>query len=374
MGATWRWLDLGGVDGPTMVNVFVALAGPVANGRSPPTVLVLHPERPFANVGFHQEAEREVDVAYCHRNGIPIVRRVVGGGAILDGPWEQDYMIVVPPGSHGTEGGVPEFYGRYLAPIATTLGRLGVRAERSGVNDLTVGRKKISANGALQLEGSWILVGDILLDLDIPAMSRVLRVPDEKFRGKLAGGMSEWLTSIRAETGQRPSRAEVSRFLAEEIAHGFGVEFTRGDLTAEETRALTDLKKTRTEDAWTFGKDRSHPAFSGGPGEGRAVKISSEVTLARLDRKAGKLVRVTLLHGHGRIEEVELSGDFFSQPFDAPIAELESALAGSPIAETTLRSAIADWLNRRRVRLIGVTDADLAAAIVAASALTPTSS
>jgi len=189
MAATWRWLDLGGVDGATMVNVFVALAGPVARGHSPPTAFVLYPERPFANVGFHQEAEREVDVPYCRANGIPVVRRVVGGGAILDGPWEHDYMVVVPPGAPGTENGVAGFYEHYLAPISATLGRLGVRAERSGVNDLAVGRRKISANGALQLEGSWILVGDLLLDLDVPAMSRVLRVPDEKFRGKLATGM-----------------------------------------------------------------------------------------------------------------------------------------------------------------------------------------
>ena len=99
MATTWRWLDLGAVDGATMVNVFVALARPVAEGRSPPTAFVLYPERPFANVGFHQEAEREVDIPYCRANGIPVVRRVVGGGAILDGPWEHDYMVVVPPGA-----------------------------------------------------------------------------------------------------------------------------------------------------------------------------------------------------------------------------------------------------------------------------------
>ncbi|HLY77563.1 MAG TPA: biotin/lipoate A/B protein ligase family protein [Thermoplasmata archaeon] len=373
MGATWRWLDLGAVDGATMVNVFVALAAPVARGRSPPTAIVLYPQRPFANVGYHQEAEREVDVPYCRANGIPVVRRVVGGGAILDGPWEHDYMIIVPPGAPGTENGVAGFYERYLAPVTTTLGRLGVVAPRSGVNDLAVGRRKISANGAMQLEGSWILVGDILLDLDIPAMSRVLRVPDEKFRGKLATGMAEWLTSVRAETGRLPGRSEVSRILAEEFARAFGIEVAPGALSPEEAGTVEELRSSRTADAWTFAKDRSHPNLSGAPSEGRAVKISGDAVLARLDRKAGKLVRVTLLHGHGRIEEVEFSGDFFTHPFDAPLGELEKALGGSPLVEANLRDAIGGWLTRKGVHLVGATSDDLAAAIVAAASIAPAS-
>jgi lipoate---protein ligase len=374
MGATWRWLDLGGVDGATMVNVFVALAEPVARGRSPPTAFVLYPERPFANVGFHQEAEREVDVPYCRANGIPVVRRVVGGGAILDGPWEHDYMVVVPPGAPGTDSGVAGFYEHYLAPVTATLGRFGVHAERSGVNDLAVGRRKISANGALQLDGSWILVGDLLLDLDVPAMSRVLRVPDEKFRGKLASGMAEWLTSIRIETGQVPSRAEVSRLLADEFGRSFGVDFAPGTLSEEETRALQELRLSRTRDEWTFAKDRSHPNLSAAPLEGRAIKISGEAVLARLDRKAGKLVRVTLLHGRHQVAEVEFSGDFFTQPFDAPLGELEAALVGSPLVEADLRATISDWLTQRRVRLVGATSDDLAATVVAAAAIAPASS
>jgi hypothetical protein len=178
---TWRWLDLGAVDGPTMVNLFVALAPSVGSGETSPTVVVLHPRAPFANVGFHQEADRELDLDHCRKQGIPVVRRVVGGGAILDGPWEQDYMLLVPAGTPGTEHGVEAFYERFLRPIGGALVRLGVHAERSGVNDLAVGGRKISANGAMLLDGCWVLVGDILLDLDLPASDRR---PDSPYHGK----------------------------------------------------------------------------------------------------------------------------------------------------------------------------------------------
>jgi lipoate---protein ligase len=374
MADEWRWLDLGGVDGATMVNVFVALAGPVGARRSPPTVIALHPSAPFANVGFHQEAEREIDLEYCRAQGIPLVRRVVGGGAILDGPWEEDYMVVVPSGSPGTGEGVPPFYERYLAPIRSTLARLGVAAERSGVNDLAVEGRKISANGALMLDGSWILVGDILLDLDLDAMSRVLKVPDEKFRGKLAGGMAEWLTSVRARTGRRPEREEVDRLIREEFARSFDVRFVDRPLTDEESRSLRALVSERSQDAWTFQKDRAHPELRRTLAEGRAVKISHEAVLARADLKAGKLVRVTLLYGGGQVRAVQFSGDFFTQPFDGHLAELEATLVGRSLAEEGLTTAIEEWLRSRHVQLLGAAPSDLSRAILAAAALPVASS
>ncbi len=372
MGSAGRWIDLGAVDGATMVNVFVALAAPVAAGRSPPTIVVLYPERPFANVGYHQVAERELDLAYCRAHGIPVVRRIVGGGAILDGPWEHDYLLVLPPGAPGTDGGVVGFYERALAPVAATLRRLGVAAERSGVNDLAVGGRKVSANGAVEVQGAWILAGDLLLDLDPEAMSRVLRVPDEKFRGKLARGMAEWLTSVRAESGRLPERAVVVQTLREEFARAFDISWEPGRLSLEETRALAELIRARTQDDWTYRKDRAHPVLADAPLEGRAVKIAHGAVLARLDRKAGKLVRVTLLHRQGRVEEVELAGDFFTRPFDAPLEELERFLAGRPLDGPALAASITDWLARHRVTLVGAGADDLGAAIAAAGAIAPT--
>ena len=374
MPSPWRWLPLEAVDGPTMVNVFVALAEPVGAGRSPPTLVTLHPRAPFANVGFHQEAEREIDLEYCRAHGIPVVRRAVGGGAILDGPWEQDYMVVVPDGAPGTTGTVAEFYERYLAPVRATLERLGVRAERSGINDLALAGRKVSANGAASLDGSWILAGDILLELDIDAMSRVLRVPDEKFRGKLAGSMAEWLTSVKASTGRVPSRDAVVGALSEEYARAFGVELRRGSLSLEESERLEELRRERTADAWTYQRDRTHPDLGREAQDGRAIKISNEAIVARIDRKAGKLVRVTLLHRHGHVLEVQFSGDFFSRPFDACLEDLERVLVGSPLVQVEVAETVWKWFRDCGVELTGATPDDLVQAVIDAGTLRPASS
>ena len=57
----WRLVNLGSVDGYTMVSLIKALK------PDTPTLLLCHPEKPFVNVGYHQEIEKEVDVEFCRK-------------------------------------------------------------------------------------------------------------------------------------------------------------------------------------------------------------------------------------------------------------------------------------------------------------------
>jgi len=47
---------------------------------------LVSPAEPYVCIGFHQDAEQEVDMAFCRQNHIPVFRRDLGGGAVyLDG-------------------------------------------------------------------------------------------------------------------------------------------------------------------------------------------------------------------------------------------------------------------------------------------------
>jgi predicted ATPase len=85
-----------------------------------------------------------------------------------------------------------------------------------------------------------------------------------------------------------------------------------------------------------------------------------------VDRKAGKLLRVTLLAREDRIQEVGISGDFFTQPFSGHLGELEQALAGARLDPLELRSILSDWERRFQVKLIGIGLDDLVSAIMEA--------
>ena len=65
-------------------------------------------------------------------------------------------------------------------------------------------------------------VGGILLDFNYKAMSRILKVPDEKFRDKVYKTMEQNLTTMKKELGEIPPRAEVVSVLAENFKKKLG--------------------------------------------------------------------------------------------------------------------------------------------------------
>ena len=43
---------------------------------------IVWPQTPFISIGYFQDAKKEVDLEYCKRMGLPIIRREVGGGTV----------------------------------------------------------------------------------------------------------------------------------------------------------------------------------------------------------------------------------------------------------------------------------------------------
>ncbi|PIW11573.1 MAG: hypothetical protein COW35_06230, partial [Candidatus Infernicultor aquiphilus] len=57
---------------------------------------------------------------------------------------------------------------------------------------------------------------------DYQVMSRVLKVPEEKFRDKIYKSMQENLTTMKKELGEIPPREEIKSVLIEKFEKLFG--------------------------------------------------------------------------------------------------------------------------------------------------------
>lgn len=354
---------MGAVDGYTMTNAFVALAESVSQGRRGDVLVVCHPSSPFANVGFHQNASAELDLGYCESNGIPVVRRVIGGGAIADGPWEQDYFFITRIGSPATYGTIADYYSRMLEPVRRVLRRLGVNAEKQGLNDLAVNRKKISANGAVDIGGARVLTGDILLSLNTQAMAGILRVPDAKFRDKMAKSMQAYLTSVKQETGSEPERSFVEDLIVEEFSSAYDEGSEESTLTPGEFEALEHLIAERRKPEWVFSRDYHANRVQESLGR-RVVKIKEGMFLCASDYKAQKLIRVILLVDSARIVEASISGDFFTVPVNWSLLRLEEALKGVSLDRSELNRVFSEEFSRSGVTVLGATVDDFVNAVV----------
>lgn len=312
-------------------------------------LILLAPATPYVCIGYHQDAVQEVDLDFCRAQGIPVFRREVGGGAVyLDGA-QLFYQLVLPLEHPAARGDKETIYHRLLAPVVQTYRAIGIPADYKPVNDIVTGGRKISGNGAAEIAGHLVLVGNLILDFNHAMMSRVLQVPDEKFRDKLFKTLSENLTTIRRELGSVPPEDELKAILIREFEGVLG-PLQRTELPAEVRAKARELEPLMTSEAWLMrGGKRSRE---------RGVRVRAGVDVVQRAHKApGGLIRAVLVVQEGRIAEAELSGDFFFYPAKK-LADLEQALAGTRPEDA--EAAIAEFYAANAIQSPGVTPADFA--------------
>ena len=186
------------------------------------------------------------------------------------------------------------------------LEKLGLEATIRPPNDVLVGGRKISGNGAITIESSNVLAGDLLLDAPSDLMSRIIKAPSEKFQDKLAESMEQWITSIRGELGVDVSREEVKKVLVESFEEVHGVEVELNSLTEGEELCLMGLIEERRQEEWIFGKDIEHQRLLQ-EGSARGTKVRGGVTVSEAVHKAGKMMRVTVVSEEDVIKGVSIS-------------------------------------------------------------------
>lgn len=78
----WRLIDTGASGAEFNMALDEAIASLVLQGEMPPTLRFFSWERPSVTIGHFQRFS-DVNIAFCEKNAIPVVRRPTGGRAIL---------------------------------------------------------------------------------------------------------------------------------------------------------------------------------------------------------------------------------------------------------------------------------------------------
>ena len=102
-------------------------------------VLLLWRNRPAVVVGCYQNICREVHVRALLDRGIPVVRRMSGGGTVYHDLGNLNYTLI-------SDQTGPLDYDRCLEPVIRALNALGIPAQKNRTCDIAVDGKKISGS------------------------------------------------------------------------------------------------------------------------------------------------------------------------------------------------------------------------------------
>ncbi len=359
----WRLLDLGYAEPLIAQTFYEAVAEAIHRGLSHNTLILIQPASPYACLGYHQDMDREIDIEFCKKAELPVIRRGQGGGATYLDSGQIFYQIISKD-----SGVVPRDLGsmfeRLLSVTVETYRRLGVDAEFKSLNDVVVGGRKISGNGAGMHESASILVGNIILNLNYDLMARVLRVPDEKFRDKMASSMREWVSTLDNELEEVPSVEDVKIIYVAAFEDVLGVELIREEPTDEEWIIFNEETKPRHKSReWLY---MEAPVTQ--QREGRSVKIAHDVKLIDSDYKARKLIRIRAEVMKDEIMSLQIRGDLFAIPKEST-SVLEEMLVGIKLEEKAIRDLVEKFYEETGAQTPGIGPRDFTEAIIKARML-----
>lgn len=128
-------------------------------------------------LGRSSQPEQEVFVETCLQDRVPILRRVSGGGTVLQGPGCLNFSLILQRARDPSFRSVAGTLDWILDSLVAALQPLCPTLSRAGTGDLVLGDRKVCGTAQRRLHRALLFHGSILWGMDLTRMERYLRRP-----------------------------------------------------------------------------------------------------------------------------------------------------------------------------------------------------
>jgi lipoate-protein ligase A len=204
-------------------------------------------------------------------------------------------------------------------PIVKALGRLGVAAELSGRNDITIDQKKFSGNAQYVKHGKVLHHGTLLFDSKMEELTKALKVSEDKFQSKGIKSVRARVTNIADYLSGDITVLEFRDLLLKYMLDE-DTELIEGQLSDADLNEINSLMKNKYMSwDWNYG-------------------YSPEFNVKQGKRFENGKIEVLINVKEGIIKGVKFYGDFFGS--ENP-DEIEALLVGKRYEEDEIRVTLA---------------------------------
>lgn len=260
---------------------------------------------PTVIIGRHQCLEAEVDVDYCRRKGIDIVRRLSGGGCVYADPENLMISYVCPTGRPA-----PDVFSVFVRKLAHALCELGLDASVSGRNDILIEDRKVSGCAYYHTGTHAIVHTTMLFGANPEEMSRAITPEKSKLAQRGVKSVASRITTI----AEHNPEISIERF--REYTDCFILKAY--NLTLDQIQQVQQLETRYRAPGFLEGTNLRHR---------NTIKKESRIP------GVGK-IEINLSTHHGAITHIDFSGDFLTG--ELPISLLQENLIGQPLSRPDL--------------------------------------
>ncbi|MFS0762698.1 MULTISPECIES: lipoate--protein ligase [Peribacillus] len=265
------------------------------------TYLLFYINRPSIIIGRNQNTIEEINSDYVDGNGITVVRRLSGGGAVYHDLGNLNFSFITRD-----DGDSFHNFKKFTQPVVETLEKLGIHAELSGRNDILAEGKKISGNAMFSTKGRMFSHGTLLFKSEMDHIVSALKVKKDKIESKGIKSIRSRVGNIADFLKEPMSVDEFRSFLLQNIFKDSG-KVTEYVLTETDWEKIHEISEERYQNwEWNYGKS---PKFN--------LQNSHRFPVGSVD--------IRLEVNRGIIENCKIYGDFFGV---GEVADIEQKLTG----------------------------------------------
>ncbi|WP_394706696.1 lipoate--protein ligase [uncultured Draconibacterium sp.] len=248
-------------------------------------------------VGKHQNALGEVNYRYVRENDITVARRISGGGTVYHDAGNVNFAFI-----KNVKSPAEISFKQFTEPVVEALAQLDIEATTSGRNDLLIKGLKISGNAEHVFKNRVLHHGTLLFNSDLENLGNSIKVIPGKYTSK-------------AVQSNRSKVANIAPFLKNEMNIEAFIDFIIGvqlkkegaesyTISAEDEEVITKLvgEKFTTWD-WRWGYSPKYTFTNKAEIDGRTLEIYLEVK-------------------KGHIENANLQGNYFVEPYTTELSAL----------------------------------------------------
>ena len=196
-------------------------------------------------IGKNQNAWKECRFQELEADGGHLARRLSGGGAVFHDLGNLNFTFLMPSSDYDLS--------KQMSVILEAVRSLGIDAQKSGRNDVTVDGKKFSGTAVCQKGTNSYHHGTLMLRVDTQKVARYLNVSEKKLRSKGVSSVTSRVCNL-CDFIPDLTREQMQQELLKALSHVYGFEPEAMDDQSFDTKRVMSLYSRYSSWDWLYGR------------------------------------------------------------------------------------------------------------------------